>query len=303
MYFSNLPRISAILGIASIGLISPTLPAFAQDETHKETAEEAKLRVNLAGRQRMLTQRMTSAACFIELGIDVHMHHDMLAEAHDLFVETNYALSHGDEELGLFVERDPSVVVGLARIDRDWVQFAPLVEEILAKDEGDTAGLEHINEIGLLMLRHADTVVHLIEDAHQRNLPHLSDVLARTINLAGRQRMFTQRIAKDFCLIDSGFNVEANMEHLADHQQYFNATLTALHDGFSGVLLPAPTDEIRIKLEEVAEVWQAPNAVITAVIGGAEISDQDRHVIALEMEHVLVTMDEAVKLYQEFNHD
>ncbi|MEE9453130.1 MAG: hypothetical protein V3V13_01940, partial [Paracoccaceae bacterium] len=65
MYFSYLIRISAIFGIA---ITSFTLPAFAQNETHEETAEEAKLRVNLAGRQRMLTQRMTSAACFIELG-------------------------------------------------------------------------------------------------------------------------------------------------------------------------------------------------------------------------------------------
>ena len=59
-------RVSATAAL----ILSLALPVATPSFSQTDQAEEAKHRVNLAGRQRMLSQRMSMAACFIYVGVE-----------------------------------------------------------------------------------------------------------------------------------------------------------------------------------------------------------------------------------------
>ncbi len=297
MYFSYLLRIGTAISIFASSLVFLVTPA------HAQTPESniAKLHIDTASRQRMLSQRMVKAVCFISTGIEVAKHQKMLADAHDLFFNSNAALLTGSEELGFEPEKDPAVFAKLLRIDSLWEKFSPLLQDSMAGNPVNAEKLAEINKLSLKILRVQNDAVQLIQEEYSKALDELPETLARTIGLAGRQRMFTQEISKDFCLIDAGVGVEEDIAELAKAEAYFSSTMDALLNGFSGVVLPAPTEEIRAKLEEVQKLWDGPKKVFLAVAAGAEISDADRATIANDIEIVLTTMNEAVQMYDHVN--
>lgn len=279
----------------SISLLIPATPAMAQNDG----LTDAFRRIDLAGRQRMFSQRMSKAACFITTGVEVDKHQAMLASTYDLFDKTNSALSYGSEELGLNLLRIAQpVILALHVVDKRWAEFSPLAKEVIDGGSLDTEGLAGLNASGLALLRDANKAVNKITEVYGGDLPNFPLIMVVTIDLVGRQRMYTQRMSKDFCLIDAGVNVETNIQDLTETLEYFNATMDALIDGVDGSVLPAPTEEIRAKLLEVKELWEAPNTILTAAASGAEISDQDRLVIATEVEKVLSIMNEAALMYE-----
>ncbi len=294
MYFANMIRIGTIAAILTGSLFMPAGSALAQSEA----ADQAKRRVNLAGRQRMFSQRMSKAACFILTGVEVDNHTAMLAKTIDRFSVANGALRNGSAEAGIPEETNLEVIGRLVKVDSRWQDFAPRVKAVLDGSDVSAGNVAAINESGLALLTDMNDAVHRIDNVYGDELSDLPLILAVTIDLAGRQRMFTQKVAKDFCLIDAGIDVAANTADLAETLQYFNATLDALVDGFPGTVVPAPNADIRAKLTEVRDLWAGPDAVLAAVAGGAAISDADRLVVANDVEKVLVAMNEAVNLYE-----
>ena len=63
-------------------------------------AEAAKRKINLAGRQRMLSQRMAMLACMADSDVQTENALARADAAHDLFDRTLQGLRFGDEELG-----------------------------------------------------------------------------------------------------------------------------------------------------------------------------------------------------------
>lgn len=269
-------------------------PASAQSAL----ADDAKRRVNLAGRQRMLSQRMSKAACFILTGVDEDNHRQMLDGAFNLFTTTHDALQFGSEEAGLMVETHLPIIAALGEVDSQWRTYAIELQPIMDGSSIDQDALASLNASGLDVLRTMNATVGKTARTYGESLPDLPLILSITIDLAGRQRMFTQKMSKEFCLIDAGVNIAANTATLAETQSFFNSTLEALISGFPGVVLEAPNAEIRTKLLEVRDLWAGPNAVITAVAGGAPITDADRATIARDVEAVLVAMNQAVGMYE-----
>ncbi len=285
-------------GLTTIAIVLGTVagtaaPAYAESDM----AEMAKRRVDLAGRQRMFSQRMSKDACFVFAGVQTERHLAELDRTMTLFAQTNEALRYGSPELGLPPEPHLPVIAGLVDVTKDWEDFGARAGGVLNGRDLDAENVAAINASGLAMLADMNKTVGLIASSYGEMVEDLPLILAISIDLAGRQRMFTQKVAKDFCLIDAGIDIEASRADLNETLQYFNATLNALLVGFSGAVVAPPNEDIRAKLEEVQTLWEGPNAVLTAVGAGGEISDQDRLVIADDLEKVLVAMNEAVKLY------
>ena len=294
MQMSYLTRLGVTISVLITSCFISVVPVSAQTDA----ADDAKRRINLAGRQRMFSQRMSKAACFILTGVEVEKHEKMLQKTYDLFAVTNDALSNGSDTLELKPERNPAVFVALTRVQKRWDDFAPKVRAVIDHATIDTGSLAELDASGLALLKDMNTAVNIIAKTYGDQLPELPLILAVTIDLAGRQRMFTQKMSKDFCLIDAGVEPDANRADLEATAQYFTATLDALIDGFPGAVMAAPNDDIHAKLLEVKELWKEPAAVLQAAASGGPISEADRLLIADQMEEVLVTMNEAVKLYE-----
>lgn len=263
-------------------------------------------RVNIAGRQRMLSQRMSKAACFVANGVDVEGQQTVLRNAFYLFAVSHDALINGEPILGLTAESDQGLLRDLAVVGRDWENFSGLFAATLQEDyNGEAArsatgvsSLRSIDEAGLVLLGHMDKSVGEMALAYSDRLPDMLRILSITIDVAGRQRMFTQRASKEFCLIDAGVSAEVNRTRLAETVSLFTLTLDALINGLPGMVVPAPNDLIDHKLNQVLSAWEGPKQALEQAASGAPITDAQRAVVVRDMERVLFLMNEAVGMYE-----
>ncbi len=132
---------------------------------------------------------------------------------------------------------------------------------------------------------------------------------ARAINLAGRQRMLTQKMSKEAFLLSTLQDEQLRRQTADDLQNtahLFDKTLKGLLDGDPDQGLQPTTDpEIRAKLLEVQDMWTPFAAAVKTVLG----TDAADPALAEAMDHIrttniplLKTMNEAVFLYEKNNN-
>jgi len=115
--------------------------------------------------------------------------------------------------------------------------------------------LSVVSEKNLPLLKNMNKTVKLYEA--QASKKDLNPALAIAINLAGRQRMLTQKMTKEFLLVAKGIDVENNRANLAATKDLFDRTLNGLIDGDAQAgLSPAPNTDIETQLKKVKSMWQ-----------------------------------------------
>jgi hypothetical protein len=282
----------AAIAVTQMGIVAP---AFAQSDE----AIEAARRVNISGRQRMLSQRISKAACFLYAGTETTGVPNQLADAVALFETSLQALLHGDENIGLGPEQNQPIRESLLGVANDWEGFSGYLQMALEGGNVAPSTLAAIDQSGLKLLANMNATVNNTARIYGDALPDMPLMLSLTIDLAGRQRMFTQKAAKEFCLIDADVDIKENRARLAQTTQFFTATLDALQNGMAGIVMAAPNDEIRAQLELVYNAWAAPKAALESAAAGNPITDAQRNTIANDMEQVLTLMNEAVGMYEQ----
>ena len=255
MSFSKIVHHVAVTSLVFASTVFVASAAISQSDL----ANEAKRKVNLAGRQRMLSQRMSKASCFLLTGVETDFHQQMLVGASDLFALTHDALRFGNTELGLSEEKIPDVTEALAVVDTRWLAYSPLVQGIISGNEVSKDSLVELNAKGLALLADMNAVVTTTATSYGKSLPDLPLILALTIDFAGRQRMLTQKVSKELCLVSAGINTEANRATMTETLEYFNLTLLGLINGYPGAIIAATNDDILNKSKEVESLWAQPN--------------------------------------------
>ena len=103
-------------------------PAHAQSVI----AIEAKIRINIAGRERMLIQRAVKSACFSSLGIERTAYRAEMVETEKLFEQSLLALRNGDPALGLSQETTPEILAELEVVSMDKDKVASLADTAIS---------------------------------------------------------------------------------------------------------------------------------------------------------------------------
>ncbi len=159
-------KIKKILLVLFAGLLSAGL--FAQEMTDASA-------INKAGRQRMLSQRMTKDYLMIGAGVRVESAKKELDDAVSLFEEQFNELQD--------YAPSPEIEEGLAAVEELWMPFRmQVVSE--PKLEDAPALIDQANE--LLKACH-QVVLQIQKYANMK--------AAKLVNISGRQRMLSQRIA------------------------------------------------------------------------------------------------------------
>jgi methyl-accepting chemotaxis protein len=141
-------------------------------------------------------------------------------------------------------------------------------------------------------------------------LSQASSADGTVINIAGRQRMLSQRMAKQGLRIAADpANRAAYREKLRNARNMFETSLKALRDGGEAplnqgkfaVLPPTEVEEIRAQLDSVFGLWEDVDNFITGILDPST-SDADIISLAFQLEErsvpLLVEMNKAVGMYE-----
>jgi hypothetical protein len=283
--------VAAIIAIAAPGTV-------AQDVS-PVTAIEAARKVNISGRQRMLSQRMAKAACLMARDISFASNYDQLTQAYTLFGRSDAALRAGDEQMGLSTETLPDVLDALAAIDEPWTEYSGILENAVQSGTVESGDLRTLDDDSRAVLKYMNIAVFKIARAYAAAVAEVPLGLTITIDVAGRQRMLTQKAIKEACLMATSDDPLVYADRLGETIELFDLSLKALRDGYEDVgVIAAPTREIDRKLLEVAGLWEPVKSILDRAAEGQVLSDRDLSKVARMSEPLLQTMNEAVGLYE-----
>jgi hypothetical protein len=266
------------------------------------TAAEYGVVLNLSGKQRMLTQKMSKEVLLIALDSDKEGNIKSLQATAALFDRTLKGLRDGDQELALPPTVSKRILRQLKKTAGLWSPFHAAIQAILAKQDLSAEDVKLIADSNLPLLKEMNRCVKLYEGDASRQGLKSDPGLAVTINLAGKQRMLTQKMSKEFLLVAYKHDEAVNRLNLRETVTLFDRTLIGLRDGDETLDLPGTAEEIiREQLAVVEQLWLEFKPLIEFAMDAAHLNIPGKRVQTLAADNIplLVQMNKAVKLYEQ----
>ena len=193
----NLPTRLALLFLLFLALVttSVTVTAWMVNDQH----QDARV-INLAGRQRMLVQQMTSQALQIGSGDDRQDHQQALSEAQAVFEQTLEALLNGGETyylpgqmVSVPAATSREIQDGLAELQIAWQTFRTHLAALQMDAPGSPgfeSALRSIQALSPQLTGQADRIVRLYEADSEHKVARLRRVQAGFFVCAGGLLVF-----------------------------------------------------------------------------------------------------------------
>ena len=202
--------------------------------------------VNRSGQLRMLSQRLVKLALLRLAGVQAERVAQLLAESVQR-IDSNIAA------LGKSLSK-PTFGDLLGQVTATWARLKPALEESRAAGE-----MAHLDELAELLLQEAERMTAILESAGA--MPPL-----QMLNLAGRQRMLSQRFAKYALLQVLGGTASQRSEvGMAESQAAFEKALQYLND------IPLTSKEIRESLDKAAAGWAQMRTGAAGIAKGKDV--------------------------------
>ena len=259
----------------------------------------ASERIDYSGKLRMLSQRIAADACYFTAGVDRARSGDELASTSELFQQIITALEFGDVSLNIIGEESRGRTRRvLANLHAEWDPMLEKAHEIEASGGSveDVAVIAHESDA---VLEQAKLLVVEISGQYS-NPAALLQADALLIDIAGRQRMISQRISKNVCLIAMGVDTQNAQAQLASAAEMFDTTLHALRDGLEQVgIKPPPNAEIAAGLDVVLENWKDLKPIVDLALAGGVVDEEQRSIMFTGANQMTANMNAVVGLYSE----
>ncbi len=142
-----------------------------------------------------------------------------------------------------------------------------------------------------LVLELSEEILEAIDQLAREAATHAAVPAAHYVNIAGRNRMLSQRIGKFFLFREWGICSEAMLQRMGDSWCEFEVNLAELKR--SGRSVP----ELAAQLDEITEQWRKFESILSPTLANARTSQHALAAIA-QAERLLRYVDTTVKLYE-----
>ncbi len=287
--------VMSIAMIGAIGLGFRAVPTSGDDIS----AEQYSTILNLSGRQRMLTQKMSKEFLLVAADVNGSKNRENLKGTMGLFEKTLKGLRDGDAAVGLPATPNARVIRQLDKVRKLYEVIQPALKETAGGAKPEAAELITVAGNNLPVLSNMNKAVKMYERESRKVLAGAGS-LGVVINLAGKQRMLTQKMSKEFMLVYLGINTDENRLNLRETTALFDQTLAGLIDGNEDFGLPGTKDAaIRKQLKVVDELWKKFKPVVRR--GCDEkltLTKHEAQQVATMNMPLLREMNAAVKMYE-----
>lgn len=211
-----------------------------------------KTSINLSGKQRMLTQEMSKLALQINLNIQKKTSKERLRERVTLYDTTLTAFKMGNSDLNIVKSTNQKVLKQIVIVEKEWIAFKKQIE-ILINEKEISNVIAYVINHNVKLLAVSNKLVEYYE-ASNTSTNYLEKARFRIINVAGRQRMLTQKMTKEKLLTLKKYS--KNRITLEKTIKLFDNSLLMLTQGDTNQDILKPTnDKIINQLKTVKHLW------------------------------------------------
>ncbi|WP_283789581.1 type IV pili methyl-accepting chemotaxis transducer N-terminal domain-containing protein [Bermanella sp. WJH001] len=254
----------------TLGLSSFSIPSVAEISSLSQA-------INESGRLRMLSQRMAKAYLLKAMDIQPAKAEQQFTSSFEKFESNLVDLNKFSVELGSPVQIEAS----LSAIQAQWAIYKSELSK--QANEDSTANILALSDE---TLQTCETLVSELEKAAERDS-------ARWVNLSGRQRMLSQRIAKLYSAISLSGDIKSYDHGLKQAISEFDQALNELINS------PDNTHFVNHKLKKVATQWNFSKQGFKVLDKGSSTP----LVISMTTESILKQMNDITALYEEIDRN
>lgn len=251
------------------GLAFPASPSFvqAQEPASTKMQLDTSSAVNMAGRQRMLSQRMVKAYLMVGQDIAAVDAQSILQRSIDQFESQLMSLKA--------YQPTPMVKSAISKLDAEWETCKTLLIAPPSK-----TGATELYDANEALQQAAHNLILAYVDVASRPVEHL-------ISIAGRQRMLSQRMAKFYFYRTWGlYDIPADMEmHLS--RAHFTAMLFQIERSLLA------SEQIKSDVAQIRREWEPYERALFASREPTTMRMEALRVADLS-ERVLVSIEELI---------
>ncbi|MEO9514585.1 MAG: type IV pili methyl-accepting chemotaxis transducer N-terminal domain-containing protein [Paracoccaceae bacterium] len=258
-----------------------------------ETDQIVTDQIDRAGRQRMLVQKIGRAACYVLGDIEKDKHQKMAMDGIAEFSNVQKWLRNGHPIQQWPAATDAALIANLDDVDRVWGALKA-ADSQLAYGDFHTIVVHQVLSL-------TDTVMAAANET-VKTLSGLIDVgpfdstYVKTLDVAGRQRMLTQRATKEFCFAALISDTADHRIILAQTMDEFERVLDNLLTGQDGLMEP-PNILIKAQLERTQRTWVQLAALFELIKDSQNVTKEQMNEVAALSDKVLFQMNAAVHAY------
>ncbi|HIP55122.1 MAG TPA: methyl-accepting chemotaxis protein [Sulfurimonas autotrophica] len=252
-----------------------------------ERSKKDSFIINIAGKQRMLTQKMSKEIFYIKYKQSTDFRE--LNSAIDLFDNNLHDLIKGNSAKGIYLPQNTKIKTKLEEVNSLWISFKSEVVKIRKAVAFIKNDLETLTARITSLLSESDKVVKVMVK---------NSMSSEFIDLSGRQRMLSQRMG---LFVERYLRTDNEEDYLqfVKAKNLYDETINMFMNHKEVKAIP----EVLTRVEKTYKYWKAHEKYVLGILKVENSMNDSISYVHEKNIKLLNTMDEAVWLYTEHSEE